>query len=50
MLGIEGPHICIAKNDCRVGAKRKKQATVLETEGENGYIKMKDKELPTSHM
>lgn len=39
-----------SKNDCCVGAKRKKQAAVLETEGENGYIKMKDKELPTSHI
>lgn len=31
-----------------MGAERKKQAAVLKTEGESGYIKMKDKVLPTS--
>lgn len=34
--------------DCHVEAERKKQAAVLKTEGESGYIKMKDKVLPTS--
>lgn len=51
VLRIEGLHNYITKGgDCHVGAERKKQAAVLKTEGENGYIKTKDKVLPTSQI
>lgn len=51
VLRIEGLHIYIAKGvDCHVGAERKKQAAVLKTEGENSYIKVQDKVVPTSQI